>query len=174
MKAYWSVLCMSVAVCVMLATPAAFSGDHSPHLRPFKGSTAGEATFPESDVCLDVTGAYWQTVSFVEGQLTHLGRTQISLAHCSTLDGSAAVNGEATFMAANGDELWATYAATTVAWPEPPLMLIVQESEFTIVGGTGRFENASGHLFGMVYVTYEGLDDPAWPLEIAFVGMIIY
>ena len=33
---------------------------------------------------------------------------------------------------------------------------------------------ASGTLIGMVYVTFEGLDDPAWPLEFAFVGTITY
>jgi hypothetical protein len=80
------------------------------------------------------------------------------------------VGGVATFTAANGDEVWATYTATTVA--PPPL--IVQEADFIIVGGTGRFEHASGHLWGMVYVTFEGFDDPSWPLRFVFAGTIAY
>jgi hypothetical protein len=163
----------AAAALVFAVAPAVGMADN-PNLRPFKGSSTGEVTFPESDVCLDVTGAPWQTLSSSEGQLTHLGRTQLSTAHCSTLDGSAAVNGEATFTAANGDVLWATYTAVTVAWPEPPAMLIVQESDFVVVGGTGRFERASGRLFGMVYVIFEGYDDPSWPLEFDLVGWIAY
>lgn len=168
----WFVIVTALAL-VLAVTPAVSTADN-PKPRPIKMSTAGEATFPLSDVCLDVTGAFWQTLSSSEGQLTHLGRTQLSTAHCSTLEGSAAVNGQATFTAANGDELWATYTGTTVAWPEPPAMLLVQETEFVVVGGTGRFEGASGRLFGMVYATFEGYDDPSWPVEFDFVGWITY
>jgi hypothetical protein len=101
------------------------------------------------------------------------GRTHITTSHCSTLEGNAAVGGGAVFTAANGDQVFAAYTATTVPFP-PNLPLIVQQSEFVITGGTGRFEGASGTLIGMVCVTFEGLDDPAWPLEFAFVGTITY
>ena len=39
-----------------------------------------------------------------------------------------------------------------------------------IVGGTGRFEGATGLLTGMVYVTFEGFDDPSWPIEFVLAG----
>jgi hypothetical protein len=102
--------------------------------------------------------------------MSHLGRTELSTAHCSTLDGSAAVAGEATFTVANGDQLRATYTAVTVA--PPPL--IVQEIDFVVAGGTGRFENATGWLRGVAYVTFEGFDDPSWPIEFAIAGAVDY
>ncbi len=159
----------TVMVLVLVAT-STVSLAKNPKLRPFKGTFAGEATFPMNGACLDLTGAPWQTLSETEGRMSHLGRTHLSTSHCSTFDGMAAVNGVATFTAANGDEVWATYTATTIA--PPPL--IVQQSNFVIVGGTGRFEGASGQLIGMVYVTYEGEDDPSWPIEFVFAGTIAY
>ena len=158
-----------ILVLVLTATAPVSAGDN-PKLRPFNGTFAGEATFPESDVCLDVTGAPWQTLSSSVGRMSHLGLTELSTAHCSTLDGSAAVAGEATFTAANGDQLQATYTAVTVA--PPPL--IVQEIDFVVVGGTGRFENATGWLRGVAYVTFEGFDDPSWPIEFAIAGAVAY
>lgn len=159
-----------VILVLLLTASATVSTAANPNFRPFKGSAAGEATFPESDACLDVTGAPWQTLSATEGRISHLGLMELFTAHCSTLDGSAAVGGEATFIAANGDQLWATYTAVTVA--PPPL--IIQEADFVIVGGTGRFENATGWLRGVVYVTFEGFDDPSWPIEFVVAGAVSY
>lgn len=169
MRSFSSIRVVTALVLVFAVT-SAVSTAANPKLRPFKGSFSGEATFPFSDACLDITGAPFQTLTASEGKMTHMGRTQLSTSHCSTIDGSAAVGGEATFTAANGDEIWATYTAVTMAGPP----LIVQESSFVIVGGTGRFENATGRLLGMVYVTFEGFDDPSWPLEFVFAGAISY
>jgi hypothetical protein len=174
MKPRTPLFVLPVVICAMLAATAAIGGDHPPHLRPFKGGSVGEVTFPASTVCEAVTGADSQALSSSLGQIGQLGRAEVNTTHCSTLDGSAAVGGEAVFTAANGDEIWATYTANTVAWPEPPLMLTVQEAEFTRVGGTGRLELSSGHVFGMVYVTFEGLSDPSGPLEFVFAGMTVY
>ena len=159
-----------VILALLLIAAATVSAGDNPRLRPFNGALAGEATFPASDACLDVTGAPFQTLSSSVGRMSHLGLTELSTAHCSTLDGSAAVAGEATFTAANGDQLWATYTAVTVA--PPPL--IIQEADFVIVGGTGRFENATGWLRGVVYVSFEGFDDPSWPIEFVVAGAVSY
>ncbi|MCU0234091.1 MAG: hypothetical protein MUE90_08705 [Thermoanaerobaculales bacterium] len=159
-----------VVLALVVMTAASVSTAADPKLRPFRGSTAGEATFPGSEACLGVTGAPWQTLGDTEGRISHLGRVTLTTAHCSTLDGSAAVAGEATFTAANGDQLRATFTAVTVA--PPPL--IVQEADFVIVGGTGRFEDATGWLHGVVYVTFEGFEDPSWPIEFAIAGAVAY
>lgn len=159
-----------VTLVLVLMSAASVCTAANPNFRPFKGSTAGEATFPASEACRGVTGAPWQTLSVTEGWISHLGRVTLATAHCSTLDGSAAVSGQATFTAANGDQLWATFTAVTVA--PPPL--IVQEADFVIVGGTGRFENAAGWLRGVVYVTFEGFEDPSWPIEFAIAGAVAY
>ena len=165
-----------IAAIVSLAITAApaFADGNQPHPRPFWGNLTGEATFPYSDACLAVTGAPWQTLTAAEGRMTHLGRTRLSTAHCSTLDGNAAVQGTATFTAANGDEVWVTFTSSTVVWPAPPDMLIVQDGDFTVVGGTGRFEDASGRLQGTMYVTFEGFDDPSWPIRFVFSGTLVY
>ena len=63
-----------------------------------------------------------------------------------------------------------SFTAVTVA--PPPL--IVQEADFVIVGGTGRFEHATGWLRGVVYVTFEGFEDPSWPIEFAIAGAVAY
>lgn len=159
-----------VVVVLVLTAASALSAGENPRPRPFWGRLAGEASFLPSDACLGITGAPFQTASASAGRMTHLGRTRFDTTHCTTLDGSAAVGGEATFTAANRDEVWVTYTATTVAGPP----LIVQEGEFIIIGGTGRFEGASGSFHGMVYVTFEGFDDPSWPLEFVFAGTIAY
>jgi hypothetical protein len=169
-----NLICVAALVCLAISAPAVLASDRQPHPRPFWGNLTGQATFPQSGACLAITGAPWQTLSVTEGRVTHLGRTSLSTSHCSTLDGSAAVNGVATFTAANGDEVWAIYTATTVVWPSPPDMLLVQESDFTVVGGTGRFDGASGHLQGTVYVTYEGINDPSWPLRFVLSGTLVY
>jgi len=163
--------CLVMISGLLVAIPTS-SSERASVPRPFWGKLTGEATFPFSDACLEVTGVPWQTLSASEGKMTHLGLTALSTSHCSTPDGSAALHGLATFTAANGDQLWTAFTSETVVWPSPPQMLLVQETNHTIVGGTGRFENASGHLSGMVYVIWEGLQDPSWPLEFVLAGTI--
>jgi len=84
------------------------------------------------------------------GQATHLGEFTIVFGHCSRINvdpGTGAVSfdygdGRGTFVAANGDELFGTYDAGSadltadgqVAWHDT----------FMLVGGTGRFDGASG------------------------------
>jgi len=157
------------AFVLVFAATTVFAGDGTATLRPIWGQVTGEVSFPASDACLDITGAPFQTVTEAEGRMTHLGRTEVSLSHCATADGQA-VAGAARFTAANGDEIWASYSAHTVA---PPPM-IVQEAEFIITGGTGRFAAASGRLRATVYVTFEGMEDPSWPIALVFAGTIAY
>lgn len=85
------------------------------------------------------------------GQATHLGEVTAVFEHCSRMDvdvSTGAVefeygDGRMIALAANGDELWATYTDGTgelmadgnVAWSDA----------FTLTGGTGRFAGASGN-----------------------------
>lgn len=84
------------------------------------------------------------------GQATRLGEFTVVFGHCSrvNVDGATGAvsfdygDGRATFVAANGDELYGTYdegsadlmADGNVAWHDT----------FTLAGGTGRFEDAVG------------------------------
>ena len=162
------------ATGIVLAGASAVAAGDNPSLRPFWGSVVGEADFstPGYGTCDDVLG-WWEpvlTTANAEGAITHLGRTTYFSTHCPTIYGAAEL-GTAVFTAANGDEVWATYRADTTV-PPPPL--VIQEGELVIYGGTGRFENASGHVHMTVYVVYEGLEDPSWPLGIVFAGTIAY
>jgi len=160
---------------IALAAASAASAGETPTARPFWGSVKGETTFPLEGVgvCDGVAG-WWApvltTVAGAEGRITHLGLVSYSSTHCPTYDGRAEL-GSAVFTAANGDEIWATYRADTV-FPPPPL--VVQEGEYTIFGGTGRFADASGRVRLTAYVTFEGFEDPSWPIEIVVSGTIVY
>ena len=75
-------------------------------------------------------------------QLAHLGRT--ALHGVQEIDFAAGTqSGERTFTAANGDELHARHAGTS-AMVAPGR--IAFSAVITIVGGTGRFEGATGEL----------------------------
>lgn len=161
---------MALALVIASTSVIAKKKDHNPHARPFWGSFKGAVTFPLSDACLDITGVPFQTLSSVKGKMTHMGKTKLFTMHCATPDGGAALNGHATFKAANGDEVWASYFAATI---QPP-PIIGQEITMVIEGGTGRFESATGNLQGMIYIKFQGFDDPSWPLEFVLAGWIVY
>lgn len=75
-------------------------------------------------------------------QLRHMGRTTASVEQLVIFTGptTAVASNTATYTAANGDLLYATWSGTsTNAGPD-----IVFSGEETITGGTGRFAGATG------------------------------
>mgnify|MGYP001824745860 FL=1 len=167
---YLLALVMVLTSAMVIAAGNGPDKAYNPKPRPIIGSLSGEATFPENDECTDVTGAWWQTHTTAVGEMDHLGLTGHYGTHCSTLDGASLVGGEASFVAANGDEVWTTYHAQIIA--PPPVMVFL--TEYIVVGGTGRFEGASGTIMALVYVTYLGMDAPAFPVTMDFAGTIAY
>lgn len=75
------------------------------------------------------------------GEATHLGALTGTAEHCSQVDfqtgASSVTDGVMTLTAANGDELHATY----MGQPGPRGL----EEHLTFVGGSGRFESATGN-----------------------------
>jgi hypothetical protein len=114
-----------------------------------------------------------QTISANEGNVTHLGNSTLATAHCASSDGTQALNGHATFTGANGAEVTATYTSHTVA---ASAQLIVQEGEFTILGGTGRFTQAVGRVPFTVYISPVSPPtlEAKWPIRFVFAGTISY
>jgi hypothetical protein len=161
---------------LVFSSMSVFGDGMNPNPRPFWGNFAGEVEFPVNGECLSVpgSGAPFQTVAVTEGKMTHMGRSELFTAHCATPDGGAALDGHAVFTAANGDEVFAEYFAVTVQPPVPPMFIIGQEITMVINGGTGRFEGATGSLEGMVYIEFQGFEDPSWPLEFVLSGWIVY
>jgi len=163
-KVPWLVFFLGLLVIGVTATA------QKQQLRPFWGSMLGDVTFGNPGVCQFQPV---QTLSDVKGQLTHLGSATLTTAHCASADGGLALDGHATFTAANGDEIFATYTAHMVT-PPPPL--IVEEGELIITGGTGRFENATGRVPFTVYVNPVSPPtiDAKWPIRYVFAGTITF
>jgi hypothetical protein len=103
---------------------------------PFKGKIQAVESFDVQFPTLFVDGSG-------SGNATHLGRytvTYESEVYIPTLMGS----GSAHFIAANGDRLRTDVTGQANPTEDPDVLSIVET--FTIVGGTGRFDGASGEF----------------------------
>ncbi|NND70323.1 MAG: hypothetical protein HKN43_01965 [Rhodothermales bacterium] len=122
---------------------------------PYKGEAVGWGTvnFHRTDCPVASLPVYGEG----EGKSTRLGRVEVTISHCSFffVDPSNPnfVDGLATLTAANGDELYIEYYGYVTG----PTTFYQED---TIVGGTGRFENATGgaDVYGTVSPTAEGFD----------------
>ena len=149
------------------------NGDN-PHPRPFKGSMSGDATFDfTTGACIVITGAPWQSIGYMAGNLTHLGKSEWFVSHCATPDGLQLVNGEGTLVGAIGDELWMTYTAVLFSpFIVPGVMMYAQVN--VVTGGSGRFEGASGTFKTLIAVTIEDLTVLTTPASGEFAGTITF
>lgn len=83
-----------------------------------------------------------------EGEATHMGAVTVSRTHCfSPTSDPAFYNGRWRATAANGDAIWGTYEGNGVPLEfddqgNPTLIEITVP--YTIEGGSGRFEGATG------------------------------
>jgi len=109
------------------------------------------------------------------GQATHLGGFTTWMVFCFDLNDPPALGrywfvpssaGETgRFVAANGDELWITVLDGFVDFFDPNLPPGYQASfqdEFFFIGGTGRFEGASGGGWINSLVGVDGRTDHIW------------
>ncbi|MEK6252872.1 MAG: hypothetical protein AABM43_13280 [Actinomycetota bacterium] len=123
-----------MVLAVAAISPAGALGKAKGTDRPLSSTSTGT-------VVLDLaTGAGTAETS---GQLSHLGRITSTVDVTSfTLTGpdTFSFTGTATDVAANGDKLFTTGAATGTLTPTGTETTTV----FTITGGTGRFADASG------------------------------
>lgn len=72
-------------------------------------------------------------------QLAHLGRTSVVTEETGSVGGS--FTGTSTYVAANGDKLYATVSGVSTGGPDGS---ISNSGTVTVAGGTGRFAGASG------------------------------
>jgi len=120
-----------LAVMVLAGFPVVFAS----HSTPFNGSFSGSFTLT-SQTTATITGT---------GNLQHLGKTNLTA--LSIVTGSASCEGgltateQDTFTAANGDKVFSS--ANEVICPTSPTTFTLT-GPWTITGGTGRFEHASG------------------------------
>jgi len=172
MRGPFSALAVVALIALAVFASAALSADGGTD-RPFTGTLAGSATFPEDSTC-PFTG--WRTWSEGSGTASHLGLVSMSSNHCVVpIDGlPIGMQGEMTLVAANGDEVHMTYTGTCGPFPFPPVgETITCNSENVIVGGTGRFANATGEAHVTALVTFAG-GVPVWPITWTWDGTLSY
>ena len=161
----------NAATFLLLLLVACFSATviadgYNPNPRPITGLLSGDAYWVPEEYCDGVNyepsvGSPLTTVSTFFGEVSHLGSSEFHTIHCSTNTGQYLLRGVGTLIAANGDELWLEYSAEAIS----PVVIpgtIVYEIVNVVVGGTGRFEDASGVIQGLVFVTLT-IDDEGNP-----------
>ena len=136
----WAATLAVVALCLAFASPAVAKDP----VREFAGQAFGSDT---PSAATGTCAGYWQTDTIRGlGQCLHLGRATFSMTHCTNVDfatGTGAFElGVMRVTAANGDQLFMTEHGTFQATPDPPVSHAT--SWWTITGGTGRFEGATG------------------------------
>lgn len=139
---------------------------------PFKGKgslqVVGQASGCDGDAELIST-----TVE-IRMRLTHLGLSTITTTNCFTLPAFVYVSGSGTITAANGDQLFyegsaADYGTTHPFYPDGSW----EFGPLHIVGGSGRFEGATGRFDGWGMMDESGVAGTAFTVGwITSVGSI--
>ena len=167
-----SILLACVLVLAVTVAPAAAE----PVERPFRAVFSGDVVFtPGAEFGLPPNPAppFIYTVSLASGTSRHLGLTTMFSYH-PTPTGETISGGHMTLTAANGDEVYFEYSGSA------PLPVIGVPSTvhvvctYTITGGTGRFDGATGSGTGDAYVEFPGELLPLWTGTWEWVGTIAY
>lgn len=121
--------------------------------RPLKGRVSGTLIFEFdwTDPDCPVT-----TVTDAGGNMTHLGRVSSHWTHCAPVTKPLYTNGHVVFTAANGDQLVGEYtdeSASALPWT------------IHVVGGTGRFADASGTIYMVDFDASGEWGDDGLPIQ---------
>jgi hypothetical protein len=135
---------------------------------PFKVNLTGTVShvFANPKGC----AAGYTTISRATGTASHMGLVEYEGWHCATPSGMI---GQGILTAANGDQRFMTYVVAPTAPPVLGQPLVIAGT-VTIVGGTGRFVDASGTGTVRATTVFEGYDDPAWPTTWEVEGRFSY
>jgi hypothetical protein len=122
--------------------------------------------------------AGWRYSSAGEGRMSHLGLVEYSLTQCTVPGPVATSEGTITFVAANGDELKIKHTMFgTLIGPMDRPDGFTFVGEWTAIGGTGRFTDATGsgdlHGAGNIYEVVDP-DVPEGLMQINIEGKIAY
>lgn len=130
-------LAVAAAVAALATLALAVAAPAGAGTAAFKISASYDATPTFTD-----TGAYVVASGSATG--TEIGAGQWNDTEFAAFTPSGFdITGNLTLTAANGDELFITYHATT-PYPDPATGAFDPTGTFTITGGTGRFANATG------------------------------
>jgi len=169
MRRMFAVLAAAI-LAFALAAPAAATSGQTPHAVPFHMQVTGVdrplEMAPGTPPFLDrstfggrcTVPSDWVTTVDSTGTAEHMGTISVVNSHCTRFDFLSAPpmpgvfgDGRMTITAANGDQLWVEYSGSFQFWPSdrPDAgTSYIAMDQMTIVGGTGRFVDASGSLLG--------------------------
>ena len=138
------VVLIVVLVVLGMATAAIAGPNGARPDRPFKADFTGTRAIVDDPGRCD---AGWLALDIYldKGPIAHLGMTEGTAEQCVNPATGVIALGFATYVAANGDELYATYTGQVQA---SGVILVEQ----TFNGGTGRFEHATGSADEVVSV----------------------
>ena len=160
MNSKFKLCAIAATLALLIYSPldAAPKKGGAPKLVPFKGRFVGTADSVDNSTTDPNTGATTTTTTVsVEGggNGTHLGKYTLEATETttSTTDAGGVTTEETTsslvFVAANGDEVWATFSGESETAPDGN---VDSELTATITGGTGRFATSTGY-FTLVLTT---------------------
>ncbi len=170
---------LSTVLLLVLAVASPALGERAESKEvSIKGTVTSEHTVESDPVPSECAGFDWKFSGLGTGKLSHLGKVDFSLEHCTTSDSpteSRWENGTITFTAPNGDTLILTETGDSVLefgdTPGPPLGF-TYEGEWVVDSGTGMFYGASGDGTLEGYGTIPGNVPDA--LMLHFEGSITY
>ena len=135
-----------------------------PDARPFKAFMTGEMSWEApAEGCPAIGDPPTPVRSHMDatGRVSHLGRSTLTGTHC-TPEGiyypdAGQPPSEATLIAANGDNVYLIYHGECPPLTSVPLGDVLTCSfEFDVVGGTGRFDGATGKGIGALSMVWLG------------------
>ena len=102
---------------------------------PFKGTIEALETYQVNGPTMSVTASG-------SGESTHLGRYTVTYEVQVDLPTGTGTGLSAQYVAANGDSLFAEGSGQATPTDDPSVFVVVET--YTITGGTGRFDGATG------------------------------
>ena len=153
-----------LALALIGVTAPANAGDR---LRGFSGNLVGEATFvPTTDpTCTELP---FKTVSTATGTVAHLGPVTMAALHCS----GNHITGRMVLTGKHGT-VTLSYDGPCTPYVPGVTTLVECDLDFTVAGGTGRYDGAAGSGHIAVTVVPQPTPKP-WPADFAIHGRISY
>lgn len=141
-----TLLVLTSLLALAVVAPGAAVAKRGGTDRPWKGKGSGTTT-------LNVATTPFPGSTDGTARFSHLGKTSYSSNFAVTLTGpnSFTIAGTQTVVAANGDMLFLSFTGTgTFVGAFAPGQTTETNLSYTVIGGTGRFDDATGTLTGTV------------------------
>jgi hypothetical protein len=146
------VAALVAALMLVLASSASATRGQPDRELPFAGFGTSADSYGDASTC--PAGAAWRFFSYGTSEFTHLGHVIVDVTHCTWVDWATGTGhfgpGTNSLTAANGDTLilsqWGTFESAMT--PDGEFSYV--DLEWEVIGGTGRFEGATGRGEGTV------------------------